>query len=340
MIRLGPAEFSERARLYASRVTHTRSPAVRSRQIYGSMHSSQPYGRDQHFELPVQRPGFASHVEPQLPALQVAVSPSLRGAQVSSVYVLPSVLQVRDTTPLHVLVPGLHVPVHSPSVHTAGQTRSRVHVPESLHTSRVWFAAQRVLSGKQLPVQVPVLALHALFVQVVPLCQLPLSSQLRGVCSAQSLLPGLHTPEQRPAPLHTNAQARSGFHVPRSQARGVRPLQSRAPGLHSPVHSPAPLHTNGQAACGSQVPIGLHSSGMPAMLQRRVPGEQLPPQLPLEHTFGHAAPAAIQLPSSPQISGVNMFEPPQRRSPGLHVPAHSPSPLHTNGHGSSRSHVP
>ena len=114
--------------------------------------------------------------------LQVAVSPSLRGAQGSSVYALPSAGHVRATTPLQVFVPGLHVPVHSPApVQTLGQTRSRTHTPELLHVSRVWSAAQCAVSGKQLPVQLPVVALQALLVQVVPLRQLPLSSQLRGV---------------------------------------------------------------------------------------------------------------------------------------------------------------
>src|SRR5262245_9630778 len=102
------------------------------------MHSSQPYCSVQHFELPLQRPGFASHSEPQTPALQVAVSPSLRGLHVVSLYALPSVAQTRATAPLQVFVPGLQAPVHSPApVHTLGHTRSRTHTPEPLHVSRV-----------------------------------------------------------------------------------------------------------------------------------------------------------------------------------------------------------
>jgi hypothetical protein len=181
----------------------------------------------------------------------------------------------------------------------------------------------------QLPEHMPVVALQALLVQVVPLRQLPLSSQLRGVCSTQPFAPGLHEPLQRPSPVHTYGQAVSAFQIPvRSHERGVAPLQVRAPGLHSPLQVPSPLHTYGHADCGSQVPISLHSSGMPAMLQRRAPGEHVPPQLPLEQMFGHLLPE-VQLPVSSHVCGTSMSVPPQRCSPGLHMPLHLPWPLHT-----------
>jgi hypothetical protein len=117
-------------------------------------------------------------------------------------------------------------------------------LPAVLHTSsRVPSELQRwVLPGSQL-VHMP--APVQLYWQVVPLPQLPLSSQVRGVRPEHDFAPGRQSPVQA-APEQMLSQVRSFCQVPALQNRTVpptRPLQSRVPGTHWPVHWPRPVQT-------------------------------------------------------------------------------------------------
>ena len=90
--------------------------------------------------------------------------------------------------------------------------------------------------GEQTPAQAPLT--QAWFVHVVPLCHVPLASQVCGVSPLHWVAPGLQLPEQAP-PLHTLTQAAPLTHVPvASQVCGTRPLHCLVPGVHTPVHAP------------------------------------------------------------------------------------------------------
>jgi hypothetical protein len=72
----------------------------------------------------------------------------------------------------------------------------------------------------------PQLPLEQMFGQAMPSTQAPFSSQVwtvRSLVPLQRLLPGLHIPVHKPAPLHTFGQGiASGTHSPRSpQVSGV-----------------------------------------------------------------------------------------------------------------------
>jgi hypothetical protein len=100
------------------------------------------------------------------------------------------------------------------------------------------------------------------------------------------------------------------------------------------------MQMKGQVMAGSQVPIGLQASWTLLAPQRLVPGEQTPPQLPLEQRLGQTIPST-QAPFSSQVWVVRLLGPLQRFVPGLHMPAHWPMPLQTFGQGmGSGTHSP
>jgi hypothetical protein len=72
----------------------------------------------------------------------------------------------------------------------------------------------------------------------VPLCHVPVPSQIWGVWPLHRLVVGVHDPEQAP-PLHTLAHGVPSTQLPfASHVSGVRLAHCLVVGVHEPVHAP------------------------------------------------------------------------------------------------------
>jgi len=187
--------------------------------------------------LPVQRVAVGLHAV-HAPALHDVAEQSVPFTQ------LPVASHVCATSELgrQRLAVGLHSPVHTPALHSPGQSAAVCHLPALSHTRGV-VPTHSFAPGLHSPVHTPAVQRLGHGGPLLP--TLPVSSQSVGCSPVHFFAPGLQS-LQAP-PMHAVRQAVLLFQVPvASQVCGTLPVHCVAPGAHVPVQAP-PEQTKGQA---------------------------------------------------------------------------------------------